>query len=222
MDFDPMAMAQQLRAQRQQEQMQRQQSAQQSMARSDGGVIGQSSPASLSTQAPQQQQDPMSSSLQTGINAYDKARTMGKMLGGSSGSFAGASPATMSAMGSGGGSSLGSMGLMSSAPAVSYPGAASVGGSTVGAGAGAGGAMGAAGGVAGLAALGHIVDKEMNENKGSMINADKINKMGSVNGIGLRFGDLANGFNPATWMSDPKKAAKGLGNFFTLGFLDKL
>ena len=139
---------------------------------------------------------------------------LGSMLGtyGSS-----AAPSSFGALGST--TAGGTSGLLS--------GAGASGGSSLGAGAGAGGAAGgggaaAAGGLGALAAGAFLVDKEMNESKGSMINADKINKMGSVNGIGLRFGDLANGFNPGTWVSDPKKAAKGLGNFFTLGFLDKI
>jgi hypothetical protein len=83
--------------------------------------------------------------------------------------------------------------------------------------------MGAGGMLAGLAALGYLGDKEMNENKGSIINADKLNDAGSIgnSGIGLRAGDLVNGFNPATWLSDPKKAGKGLINAFTFGLGDK-
>lgn len=110
-------------------------------------------------------------------------------------------------------------GLAGQAGGVSFPGAPAAGGAG---GAAGGGMMGGAGGVMGLAALSHLFDREMNENKGSMINADKLNKMGSIKGIGLRGGDLMNGFNPATWMSDPKKAAKGLGNAFTFGLMDKL
>ena len=86
----------------------------------------------------------------------------------------------------------------------------------------AGGSMaGPAGALAGLALASYGVDKEMNENSGSMINADKLNSLGSYNGLGLRAGDLANGLNPATWASDPKKAGKGLANALTLGALDK-
>lgn len=92
------------------------------------------------------------------------------------------------------------------------------------AGAGGGGMMSNAGGLGALALASWLGDKEMNENKGSIINADKLNRAGTLgkSGIGLRFGDFANGFNPATWMSDPKKAAKGLGNAFTFGLLDKV
>jgi hypothetical protein len=153
-----------------------------------------------------------------------------------------AGQAAMPAMSAGGGSSLGSMGLQQGA--VNFPGAASAGGGTGaggggfmsklggmfgggggGGGAGAGGGMMSnAGGLGALAALSYLGDKEMNESKGSFINADKLNKVGTVgkSGIGLRFGDFANGFNPATWLSDPKKAAKGLGNAFTFGLLDKV
>jgi hypothetical protein len=132
----------------------------------------------------------------------------------------------MSAMEAGGGSSLGSMGLMSSAPAVSYPGATAAGGSAGGAGAGgsaSSGAMGSAGGLAGLAALGYLADKEMNGSKDSFINTDKLNNSGSIggSGIGLRFGDFANGFNPATWARNPKQGAKSLVNAFTFGLGDK-
>lgn len=87
---------------------------------------------------------------------------------------------------------------------------------------GGGGAGGGAGGLGALAAASHLVDQNMNENPNSAFNADRINNMGSVNGIGLRGGDLINGFNPATWASDPKKAAKGLGNAFTFGLMDKI
>lgn len=110
-------------------------------------------------------------------------------------------------------------------------GSGTVGGSTFAAGSGTGGSASAGGsslasglgGLGALAGLSYLGDKEMNESKGSFINADKINDMGTIgkSGIGLRGGDLVNGFNPATWVSDPGKAAKGLVNVFTLGFLDK-
>lgn len=156
--------------------------------------------------------------LQQGLDAFNKYKTMGS---GAGGAFTGATPATMSAMGTGGGSSLGSMGLMSSAPAVSFPGATTAAPAASGAGAGA---LGAGGMLAGLAGLSWLGDKEMNENKGSMINADKLNNMGTIggSGIGFRGGDLVNGFNPATWLSDPKKAGKGLVNAFTFGLADKV
>lgn len=221
--MDNMALAAQLRATRQGEQQQRMALTQQGgAATSSGGQIGNGMFQTGGFAQPQnnsqnpQQQNP----LQTGLDAYNKYKMLGS---GTTGAFAGATPATMSAMGAGGGSSLGSMGLVSSAPAVSFPGAAAAGGSTGGAGAGASGALGAAGGLAGLAALGYLGDKEMNENKGSIINADKLNDMGSIgnSGIGFRAGDLVNGFNPATWLSDPKKAGKGLVNAFTFGLGDK-
>jgi hypothetical protein len=84
--------------------------------------------------------------------------------------------------------------------------------------------MSTAGGLGALAAGSYLLDKEMNTSKGSSINADKINNAGTIggSGIGLRFGDLVNGFNPGTWLRNPKEGAKGLVNFFTLGFLNKL
>lgn len=150
-----------------------------------------------------------------GISGSGEGSGLGAMLGSYGSSSAPASFGTLGSTTTGG-----TGGLLSGAGAQS---GASLGGGGAAAGSGAGsGLAGTAGGLAGLAALSYLGDKEMNENKGSMINADKLNSMGSVNGIGLRFGDLANGFNPATWLSDPSKAAKGLGNFFTLGFLDKI
>lgn len=226
--MDYMALAAQLRATRQAEDQARQQQAQAGgAATSSGGMVG---PSFGSTGGFQPQNQPQQTTtgnpLQTGIDAYSKYRDMSKLLrggGAAAGGFTGASPATMAAMGSGGGSSLGSIGLMSSAPAVSYPGAATAGGSSLGAGGAGAGAMGSAGPLAGLAALSFLGDKEMNENKGSMINADKLNNMGTIggSGIGLRIGDFGNAFNPATWVSDPKKAGKAIVNAFTLGFLDK-
>lgn len=226
--MDYMAMAQQLRATRQAEQQKNDQQVQSGgAAMTNGGIVGQGNTMFQSGgYAPQtQNQQPQQNPLQTGLDAYNKykmASTAAPTV------FTGATPATMSAMEAGGGSSLGSMGLMSSAPAVSYPGAtaaaggsSAAGGGTAAAG-GSTGALGAGGMLAGLAALGYLGDKEMNKSKNSPINAEKINKMGSVNGIGLRFGDLVNGFNPATWIRNPKEGAKGLGNFFTLGFLDKI
>lgn len=239
---DYLALAAQLKATRQAEQQSRAaQASQGGAATSSGGVIGSGGSNGVfgptggfaqpqNQQQNQQQQNP----LQTGLDAYNKYKDASKLFGSGAQAFSGATPATMSAMGTGGGSSLGSMGLMSSAPAVSYPGAAAVGSGATGAGAGGAGATGGAGGLgaggagaggmmAALAALGYLGDKEMNESKGSMINADKINNMFTIgdSGIGFRGGDLVNGFNPATWLSDPMKAGKGLVNVFTLGFLDK-
>lgn len=141
---------------------------------------------------------------------------------GGSGLIGSASGATAAA--SNGGASYGLGGSL-------VGGSGTVGGSTFAAGSGAGsgsaaggsGLMGSLGGLSALAGLSYLGDKEMNESKGSIINADKLNDMGTIGdtGIGLRGGDLVNGFNPATWVSDPGKAAKGLVNVFTLGFLDK-
>lgn len=107
-------------------------------------------------------------------------------------------------------------------------GSGEVGGSTFASGAGSGSAAGGGlmsglGGLGALAGLSYLGDKEMNESKNSPINADKLNNMGTIgkSGIGFRGGDLVNGFNPGTWVSDPGKAAKGLVNVFTLGFLNK-
>lgn len=164
---------------------------------------------------------------------------LGSSLVAGGGSGAGAGTGLGSMLGSyGGGSAAGSTGGFGALGSTTQGGLGAMlggggnaaGGSALGASGGAAGGSGfggaAAGGgmLAGLAALSYLGDKEMNENKGSMINADKLNNAGTIgkSGIGIRFGDFANGFNPATWLSDPSKAAKGLGNAFTLGFLDKL
>lgn len=97
---------------------------------------------------------------QTGANVLDALKmynnasgnSMGKGLGnmlglGGGGATGSAIGAAMPAMSAGGGSSLGAMGLMSSAPAVSFPGAAAAGGT--GAAAGGGGIMGSLGGMFG-------------------------------------------------------------------------
>ncbi len=230
---DYLALAAQLRATRQAEQQARSQQTQSGgAATSQGGTVGQGM-FQTGGYAPQQnsgQNSQQQNPLQTGLDAYNKYKDASKLMGGSApAAFTGATPAAMSAMSAGGGSSLGSMGLMSSAPAVSFPGAAAAGGSAAGAGgggaaaSGASGAMSSAGPFAALAAAGYLADKEMNESEGSFINADKLNDAGSIgnSGIGLRFGDFANGFNPATWLSDPKKAGKGLVNAFTFGLGDK-
>lgn len=151
--------------------------------------------------------------------------------GGASGEGAGAGLG--SALGSyGGGSSaaggFGSLGSTTSGGLGGLLGGSGAsGGSSLGAGAGGGGAgagAGAGAGLGALAALSYLGDKEMNENKGSWINTDKLNNAGTIggSGIGLRFGDFGNGFNPATWLSDPKKAGKGLVNAFTFGLADKV
>lgn len=204
-------------------------SSQGGVATNSGGQIGTGmfQTGGYAPQQQNQQQGQQQNPLQTGMDAYNKYKDVNKLLstGSTAGGFTGATPATMSAMSAGGGSSLGSMGLMSSAPAASFPGAASAGGGAASGGAGAAGGSGAAagGGLAALAALSYLGDKEMNESKGSFINADKLNNAGTIgkSGIGFRMGDLANGFNPGTWLSDPSKAGKGLVNVFTLGFLDK-
>lgn len=160
------------------------------------------------------------------------------VAGGGSGASAGTGLGSMLGSYSGGGSAAGSTGGFGALGSTTQGGLGAMlggggnaaGGGTLGASGGAAGGSGfggaAAGGgmLAGLSALSYLGDKEMNENKGSIINADKLNNAGTIgkSGIGIRFGDFANGFNPATWLSDPKKAAKGLGNAFTLGFLDKL
>lgn len=180
-----------------------------------GGAMGgfQAAPQP-SVQRDQSQSNPISPQTANNLMKY----MQGLRYGG--GATAAAGEAAMPAMSAGGGSSLGSMGLMQ-AP-VSFPGAAAGGGGGGAAGGAGFGGFGAGGMLAGLAALSHLTDKEMNESESSIINADKLNDMGSVNGIGLRAGDLANGFNPATWLSDPKKAAKGLGNALTLGLMGKI
>jgi hypothetical protein len=170
---------------------------------------------------------------------------LGSSLVAGGGSGAGASAGLGSMLGTyGGGSAAGGAGGFGALGSTTsggvgglLGGAGAQGGSSLGgmlgggggaAGGSAGGGLGggaAAGGgmLAGLAALSYLGDKEMNENKGSIINADKLNDAGTIggSGIGIRFGDFANAFNPATWLSDPKKAGKGIVNAFTLGFLDK-
>lgn len=191
----------------------------------NGGVVPGAAMGGLSNaQQPMVQQNPQNSNPLSGQSAGNIAKYIRGLQGGG-GATAAAGEAAMPAMSAGGGSSLGSMGLMQ-AP-VSFPGAAAAGGGA-GAGGAAGGAamggLGALGAGAGAVLGGLLADSEMNENPNSVINADRINNMGTIgnSGIGLRGGDLVNGFNPATWLSDPKKAAKGLGNAFTFGLLDKI
>ena len=85
--------------------------------------------------------------------------------------------------------------------------------------------MSTAGPIAGAVLGGLATDNLLNESdKDKWYNADKINSYGTVNmggkDIGLRGGDFINGINPATWLSDPKKASTGLLNAFTLGIFD--
>lgn len=196
-------------------------------ATSSGGMVGQPQGSTQGgySQPQQVQQPDYATNALNLASKYNQVSNGGlnRMVAGGGGgaTFAGATPATMSAMGAGGGSSLGSMGLMGGGSAVSFPGA-STAASTGGA--GGAGALGAGGMLAGLAGLSYLGDKEMNENKGSIINADKLNNAGTIggSGIGFRAGDLVNGFNPATWLSDPKKAGKGLANAFTFGLADKV
>lgn len=135
---DLMALAAELRNKRTQEQAERQNSmAQGGAATSDGGMVG--GPMFQGAPAAQYQQPNVGGSILDGLRAYNQA---GKAHA-AQGAFQGASPAAMGAMSSGGGSNLGSMGLMSSAPAVSFPGAPSAGaGAAGGAGLGAAGFLG--------------------------------------------------------------------------------
>jgi hypothetical protein len=196
------------------------------------GNMGSGGGYSQPNNSQQQSSNPISPQSANNIMKYVKG-----LQGG--GATAAAGEQAMPAMMAGGGSDLGSMGLMQGS--VSFPGAEAA---SAGAGSGGGGFMsglsnlfgggggasaggGAAssgGGLAALAALSYLGDKEMNESKGSIINADKLNNAGTIgdSGIGIRFGDFANGFNPATWLSDPKKAGKALVNAFTFGIGDKL
>jgi len=164
-------------------------------------------------QSGQQSSNPISPQTANNLMKYFKG-----LQGG--GATAAAGESAMPAMAAGGGSDLGSMGLMQGS--VNFPGAASAAGGSGGSAAGGmSGALGSAGGIAGLAALAYLGDKEMNESENSIISTDNLNSL-SYKGIGLRGGDLVNGFNPATWLSDPKKAAKGLANAFTFGIADKI
>lgn len=213
--FAQMAMAQALRQQPQQMQLP------QGGGTVGGGAMGgfgaDSGTGNQVQQQGQQSSNPISPQSANNMMKYMNALRYG------GGATQAAGQAAMPAMSAGGGSSLGTMGLQQGA--VSFPGAASVGGGSSGAssavGGGLSGGLGAAGGVAGLAALAFLGDKEMNESKNSPISTDKLNSL-SYKGIGLRGGDLINGFNPATWASDPKKAAKGLANAFTFGLADKI
>lgn len=146
---DLLALAAQLRATRQAEQTQRAQRVQGAgAAASPGGAVGQGGMFQTGGYSPQQQptQQDQQNPLQTGVDAYNKYKDFSKLMAPTQ-TFTGASPAAMSAMSSGGGSSLGTMGLMNTAPAVSFPGAAtaaSSGGTGAAAGAaGTGGATGA-------------------------------------------------------------------------------
>lgn len=186
-----------------------------------GGTVGRGMGGLANAQQPmvqqnQNSQNPIDAQSAQNMMKYFQALKYG------GGPTAAAGQSAMPAMMAGGDSSLGAMGLQQGA--VNFPGAAPVGGGGGAAGAGGAGMFGTGGMLAGLAALSHLTDKEMNESRGSIINADKLNNMGTIgdSGIGLRGGDLVNGFNPATWLSDPKKAAKGLGNAFTFGLLDKI
>lgn len=120
-------LAAQLRQQRSQEQAQRQASMPQ-QAPVGGGIAGGGS--MFAQQQPQQPQNDTSlgSSVLDGLRAYNESSKGGlnRMLGGGAGggAFTGASPAAMSAMEAGGGSSLGSMALGGSAPAAGLPAAA--------------------------------------------------------------------------------------------------
>jgi len=178
-----------------------------------GGFNADSGTGNQVSQQGQQSSNPISPQTANNLMKYAAS-----LKGG--GATAAAGEAAMPAMSAGGGSSLGTIGLQQGA--VNFPGAASAAGGGGGSAAGGmSGALGSAGGIAGLAALAFLGDKEMNESKNSPISTDKLNSL-SYKGIGLRGGDLVNGFNPATWLSDPKKAAKGLANAFTFGIADKI
>lgn len=135
-------LAAQLRNSRQAEQQQRAQQFQQGGAASGGGGQVGSSMFQTGGYQQQPQNNPQANPLQQGVDAYKQYNNLNKAFGSGAGAFSGATPATMGAMSAGGGSSLGSMGLMSSAPAVSFPGAAtaapSAAGGSTGAFAGAG------------------------------------------------------------------------------------
>ena len=91
--------------------------------------------------------------------------------------------------------------------------------------AGSGGIMPATGSIMGAITAGLTADNLLNESgKEAWHSAGNLNKLGTFNiggkDIGLRAGDFANGVNPATWLSDPKKGATGLLNAFTFGLFD--
>lgn len=122
-------------------------------------------------------------------------------------------------------SATSSAGWMDGAGAFGGPGASIGGSGSSAAGSGMGSMASSAGPIAAIVAAGLATDQLLNESdKGKWYNADKLNSYGTfeVGGkdIGLRGGDLANGLNPATWLSDPNKAQKGLFNAMTLGIFD--
>ncbi len=99
------------------------------------------------------------------------------------------------------------------------------GGGSSAAGSGMGSMMSAAGPIIGAVLGGLKVDDMLNESgKDKWYSADKLNDLGTINiggkDMGFRVGDFANGINPATWLSDPKKGATGLLNAFTFGLFD--
>ena len=89
-------------------------------------------------------------------------------------------------------------------------------------GAGAAGSLGPWAAAATAASIG--ADNLLNGDPDKFYSADKINSYGTVGvggkDVGFRFGDLANGINPVTWLQDPKKGANGIFNFFTGGIFD--
>lgn len=120
MDF--MQLAQQLRQQRQAEATNRQQQGSQGGMASGGtapvggSMFGQQGPAGA---MPQASNNSMADALMKGVQSYQSAK-------GPAGPFAGADAGAMSAMGSGGGSNLGTIGLQQGS--VNFPGAAPTGG----------------------------------------------------------------------------------------------
>ncbi len=136
----------------------------------------------------------------------------------SNGSVAGGSGIRGGAPMAGGGTGGGFGNAMSSI----FGGGGGAGSSTGG---GMGGAMSAAGPIIGAVLGGLKVDDLLNESgKDKWYSAGKLNDLGTVNiggkDMGFRVGDFANGIDPATWLSDPKKGATGLLNAFTFGLFD--
>lgn len=148
---DYLELAAQLRKQRADEEAQRRNMSMGGAATSSGGTVGGPMFQGQNYGVAQQQapENSLASSLMNGAKTYNNASNGGlnRMfgLGGTGGATGSAISSAMPAMSAGGGSSLGSMGLMSSAAPVSFPGAA-----TGGAAAGGGGAAAAGGAGSGL------------------------------------------------------------------------
>jgi hypothetical protein len=178
----------------------------------------------MSAAGAQQAGNDFGSMLKDGFNMFKNTDTGKDMMGSISSIFGGSSGADIGRAASQYGPEVakmgGNVGITSGGTATT--GSGMFGGSSAG---GMSGAMSAAGPIIGAVLGGLKVDDLLNESdKDKWYNADKINSYGTFNvggkDVGLRGGDFINGINPATWLSDPNKAQKGLLNAFTLGIFD--